>query len=473
MKAFWTALERFGDAPCVMGEQCLSYQEVARLSDRFFEHRSDPILDQAARPVALIFCGRDVATLLCYLGCLRAGVIPLLLSEDMTDASASVYVERYQPRYIWRKDKADGEGPCDDATPRHTLGAYTFWDRGAIDVPSNPHLALLLTTSGSTADPKLVRLSYDNLQANADAIADHLALDPASRPITLLPFHYSFGLSVINSHLWVGASIVFTAEGLAAKGFWEAFRGEAVTSFYGVPYHFEILHKFRFQRQDFPALRLLAQAGGRMPVPLQDTFVVLSEQKGYRFVSMYGQTEATARMTILLPEDRQTKSESVGQAIPHGRLSIIDPDEHRIGEVCYHGPNVSFGYANTRADLQLGDVNQGTLLTGDLGYIDDDGFLFLCGRKKRYVKVYGHNVNLDHVEALLTELSMEVAVIGEDNNVTVLLVNGNAQDVKTMLLQKTTIQPSALVIKEVDTLAHKPSGKMDYAGLNERYLRHA
>lgn len=474
MKSFWQTLEDFKDAPCVEGEACLSYCEVASLADGVF-----PIDNSNGnrKALALVLCGRNVATFLGYLACLRAEVVPILLPEDMGQDNLLAYITRYKPRYIWCSKSLHDEFDGLTGDVVNHLHSYVLVDL-KLDA-SDPQtyelyeqLALLLTTSGSTADPKLVRLSYTNIQANADSIAEYLNIDNQSKPITLLPFNYSFGLSVINSHLNRGACIVFTNEGLTARGFWDTFKQCAVTSFYGVPYHYEILKKFRFERQEYPSLSLMAQAGGRISESLKQEFYALSKTKGFQFICMYGQTEATARISYLPPDQFELKSKSVGVAIPKGTLSIRQPDVDQIGEVAYTGPNVSLGYATCGEELALGDVNQGSLLTGDLGYLDEDGYLFLTGRKKRYVKVFGHNVNLDHVESIVHELVAGAAVIGQDNEVWVLTTQGKSDEIKQVLLNKTTIQPSALKIQQVETLLYKSSGKIDYGELTARYIVH-
>ena len=298
-----------------------------------------------------------------------------------------------------------------------------------------------------------------------------MGIDKYAKPITLLPFNYSFGLSVINSHLNKGATIVFSNEGLTSRGFWDAFRQYGITSFYGVPYHYDILKKFRFERLDFPKLKLMAQAGGRMAESEKQAFYTLGKLKGFKFVGMYGQTEATARIAYLPAEQFESKSASVGRAIPNGTLSILDPDSHGVGEVCYQGPNVSLGYACNIEDLALGDSNSSKLVTGDLGYLDLDGFLYLTGRKRRYIKVFGNNVNLDHVEKVASELVNDVAaVIGVDNQVKILVLKVPLETFKADILKRMTIHPKALMIESVPSLLYKSTGKVDYAALTERYL---
>lgn len=458
---FWQRLQQFGDLPCVQGECSLSYRQVAAQADDLFCGQP--------RGLLLLLCSRTVATLLGYLGCLRAGIVPVMLPEEISASMLHVYCERYQPNHIWlpaARREALGLSAVPVRAERH---GYQLLALSTQAVTLHEDLALLLTTSGSTGDPKLVRLSTRNLQANADSIAAALPVTSQSCPITSLPLHYSFGLSVINSHLNQGCRLVFTAQGLAERGFWDLFRAQDVTAFYGVPYHYEMLKKFRFERMSLPSLSLMAQAGGRMDESLKQEFHALGLKKSFAFVSMYGQTEATARMTIL-PADRfQAKSGSVGCAIPGGVISIAEPDDKGVGEVVYRGPNVCLGYASQKNDLACGDDRQGVLHTGDLGYLDADGFLFLTGRKKRFIKIFGHNVNLDHLERTVRERVPEAAVIGQDDVVQVLITQDEAEAISAWLLERIRIQPSALRVRYVAALFYTASGKLDYGALAARY----
>ena len=457
---FWSDLEHFGNTPCVSGAVSLTYFDVAR--------QADEVVAGVTGGLALILCGRNVATMLGYLGCLRNGIVPLMLPDDISKTGVNKLIDRYRPTWAWASrqwlEETLGVGVETGKT-----GAYE-WVRLSDEVVTvAPQLALLLTTSGTTADPKLVRLSARNLQSNASSIADALAIDQHSKPITLLPFNYSFGLSVLNSHLNQGSTIVFSDASISSRDFWSCFKNEDVSSFYGVPYHYEMLKRFRFSRSEYPSLNLMAQAGGRMSESLKQEFFQLGVEKGFKFVPMYGQTEATARISWLPSDYFDQKFSSVGVSIPGGKISIHKPDASGVGEVLYEGPNVSLGYAMSKEDLALGDENKGKLSTGDLGYLDDDGFLFLTGRKKRCVKVFGHNVNLDHLESIVREVVSETAVVGNENKVLVLSAGGCVDVLAELLAERTTIQSSAIAIKIVDSLIYTANGKIDYSELIRRY----
>ena len=268
-------------------------------------------------------------------------------------------------------------------------------------------LALLLTTSGSVGSPKFVRQSYKNIAANTASIVEYLHLDTAERAITSLPMNYTFGISVINSHLMVGATLVLSPYTIMQREFWTLMSEQKVTSLSGVPYTYEMLDKLRFMRRDLPDLHTLTQAGGKLSPELHQKFAEYAQAQGKSFVVMYGQTEATARMSYLPPELSLTKVGSMGIAVPGGKFSLIDADNQQIiepgvvGELVYEGDNVTLGYAQSRGDLAKGDEFGGRLLTGDMARFDEDGFFYVVGRKKRFLKIFGNRVNLDETERLI------------------------------------------------------------------------
>ena len=255
----------------------------------------------------------------------------------------------------------------------------------------HPDLALLMSTSGSSGSPRLVRLSWDNLASNARAIADYLAVRPTDRAVTSLPLHYCYGLSVVHSHLLAGASVVLTDLSVADPCFWDLARRSGVTTLAGVPHSFDLLERRGFADLDLPHLRTVTQAGGRVDPHRVVSLAELGRRRGWDLFVMYGQTEATARMTYLPPDRAAEHPGTVGVPVPGGHVDIVD------GEIVYSGPNVMLGYADDPADLALGRTVD-RLHTGDLGRWTEAGLLEVTGRRSRVAKVLGHRVDLDHVE---------------------------------------------------------------------------
>ncbi|HWS33964.1 MAG TPA: AMP-binding protein [Actinoplanes sp.] len=314
----------------------------------------------------------------------------------------------------------------------------------------HPDLALLLTTSGSTGDPKLVRLSRDAVLANAEQVADSLGITGDDVAITTLPLFYSYGLSVLHSHLLRGATVVLERTGIMQKDFWTAVNEHRVTSMAFVPSQYEMLRRLRFDPARYPSVRTLTQAGGRLRTELVTEFAAKTD----RFFVMYGQTEAAPRMACL-PFDRLTeKLGSAGVAMPGGTFTIED------GEVVYRGPNVMMGYAETAADLIRGDDQGGVLRTGDLGRLDEDGFLFITGRLKRIAKVFGVRINLDDVER-----EFPVAAVAGDDKLHVFTREADTRALRTKISEWLGTHFTGVDVRTIEAVPLLPNGKTDYRAL--------
>ncbi|GAB2915162.1 AMP-binding protein [Nonomuraea fastidiosa] len=393
-------------------------------------------------PPGPVFCGmrNTLASVFCYLGAWHAGRPIALLDPDLPAATLAELAERFEPCALIGFTQAGAEPPRRRTAP-----------------DPHPDLGLLLATSGSTGNPKLVRISRHAVLANARAIATALSLGPGEVAPTSLPLHYSYGLSVLNSHLVAGGTVVLTEAGLLERSFWNDLRTHACTSLAAVPYQYTMLRRMRFDHTDYPALTTLTQAGGRLAPELVKEFAAQAE----RFYVMYGQTEATARIAVLPPDRLDDKPGSVGVAVPGGRLEIDD------GEVVYLGPNVMMGYAETAADLARGDDMGGVLRTGDLGRLDDEGFLYVTGRIKRIAKVFGTRVNLDDVERLLRG-SGPVAATSGDDRVTI-WTESLDKPARALLARRLAAQLrlhwSGFDVRHIDRLPLLATGKVDYRAL--------
>ncbi len=410
----------------------------------------------AARSVIFLFCKNDLRTVATYLASFEVGHAAALLDDGLVAEAKAALIDLYRPEWI--------STAVDVPHPDYERVGETLWRRRtAADAGLYPDLALLLSTSGSTGSPRFVRLTRGNVEANAESIAEVLGIGLADCAITSLPIHYSYGLSVLNTHLLRGASIALTDQGLLEPGFWETFRKAECTSFAGVPYLYQILRRLDPGRLNIPTLNTMTQAGGRMDPALIAKFSSWIAERGGRFFVMYGQTEATARISILPSSALPEKLGSVGLPIPGGRVEI-DPE---TGELIYSGPNVMMGYAAAREDLALGDELHGTLRTGDLARIDDDGFIFITGRAKRDAKVFGLRINLDEVENLLRAYG-PVAVIGKGEVLRIYCERGDEAvfaEHRRELSERLRIHHSAFVFQRLESLPLTANGKIDYQKL--------
>jgi acyl-CoA synthetase (AMP-forming)/AMP-acid ligase II len=407
----------------------------------------------------LLFIRNSLDSLIAYLACLRASLVPLLLPADMAPGLVEALKSHYQPD--WQL------GPASEALDAN--GATLAWQalgvsNGAVS-QVNPALGILLSTSGSTGSPKLVRLSRDNLAANARSIARYLQLAPGDRALTVLPPYYSYGLSVINSHLQAGATVVLRDVSVLTPAFVEVVRQHAVTSLSGVPYTYQMLVRTGLLKADFPSLNTLTQAGGRLDERLTAQLAFLASEKGWRFFVMYGQTEATARISYVPSERLLEKIGSIGVPIPDGHLEV----DSASSELVYRGPNVMLGYAWSRDDLALGDVQNGVLRTGDLAARDDEGFFRIIGRLSRFVKLAGNRIGLDEVEQqLLSQFGIPAMVGGRDERLVVWLEGASEEalgSARAWLTAQYGLHHSLFRLRAVEGLPLLGSGKRDYQAL--------
>jgi acyl-CoA synthetase (AMP-forming)/AMP-acid ligase II len=418
-------------------------------------------------PRGLVFLAPDAEPpgVLFYLACLRAG-LPLCLAEPQPEALARL-AGAYGPALVLAPSGLplpDGWTP--GPSPLQPYVAALAAEPSELAL--HPELALLLTTSGSTGSPKLVRLSARNLVANASAIAAYLDLNPDERAVQSLPMHYSYGLSVLNSHLVSGGSVVLTPHSFMRPEFWAHVDEERATSFAGVPYMYETLHRLRFDPARHPSLRTFTQAGGGLRRELITHFWERTARAGAQLVVMYGQTEATARISYVPPDRLGDKIGSIGIPIPGGRLRL-EPLEHGgdlAAELVYEGDNVMMGYAEQPRDLGLGDVQCGVLHTGDLAVVDADGYFTLAGRLKRFAKLFGRRVSLEDVERELESAFPVRAMATEGGErLQVHFVTGDTVLDAAMvahLARFLGVPPGAIRVRRLAELPLTASGKKDY-----------
>lgn len=443
----------------------LTYDELIRYSDELVE-------GIPSRSLVFMKVKNNLESIAFYIGCVRNRIVPLMINADMSDSIWRTLVDIYRPRYAWLAESICAE-TAKEPTGQGRRPDYRLIEINEVSPDLHNDLALLLSTSGSTGSPKLVRLSYQNLDSNARAIADYLALTPDDRAITMLPFGYTYGISVLNSHLLAGASVILTEKSLMEKDFWRLFKEHGATSLVGVPYTYQMLERLRFERMELPSLRYMTQAGGRLGESLHERFADICKEKDIDFFVMYGQTEATARMSYLPPEKAQEKIGSIGIAIPGGAFSLIDDEGNEIdspdkaGELVYCGPNVSMGYAYCADDLAKGDERQGVLRTGDLAKRDAEGFYYITGRKSRFLKVYGNRIGLDELESLLSRAGYIVAIVGTDDHVVIFLEDGDESEAIRAASSATGINAAAFDVRRLSPLPRTSAGKISYAELKK------
>ncbi|MCI9888348.1 AMP-binding protein [Micrococcales bacterium 31B] len=424
----------------------------------------------------LVFLLTDVSreTFLNFFAASDAPCAVALLDTGLSDALLGPLIELYQPRVIIAPEGRALPAAAGEARESGVPGVLVR------DVPPcevHPDLAVLLTTSGSTGSPKFVRLSQQNIDHNTEAIVASLRISDRDVTPTMLPLHYSFGMSIANTYRQAGAQLVLTQKSVIEPGFWQECGELKVTSLSGVPSTYAMLKRLDFAAKllpQVPSLTTLTQAGGKLAPELIQEFSETMHARGGLLYVMYGQTEAAPRLTCLPGEELPARLGSVGTALKDGTIEILDAagtvgPVGTVGEIRYRGPNVMMGYAERPADLLEGDVFGDELLTGDLGYLDDEGFLFITGRTKRIAKISGMRVSLDEIEQKIDKAGQVAAVAHPSGDGVVVFCDWNDEAFfkaeTRRVLRELKLPPKTLTLRylaEIPTLAN---GKLDYKGL--------
>lgn len=422
------------------------------------------------RCVILCLCNNDFGTLLGYITFVKNRIVPIMMDSKVEENKIWNTYKEYRPDYIW--------------APRNKLDLHLFKEpiieiEGYILVKTgdkyensiNDNLAILLSTSGTTGNSKMVRISYDNILSNTKSIIEYLPIQKDDVTITTLPIYYAYGMSIINTHLYIGATIVLTTKPIISEAFWQLFDRCNVTSFAGVPFTYEILEKIGFLNKKYPRLRYYTQAGGKLSYALQVRLGRYSVDNNKEFYIMYGQTEATARISYLPANMVTNKIGCVGNVIPGGEILILDKNNNviyeanKVGELVYKGRNVALGYAYNYKDLARGDDWNGVLYTRDYARYDEEGNIYIVGRKGRFAKINGRRIALDDVEQMINEfLGATRAMCYSRDEKIYILVEGEvpSDDVIQYIQNELHILKTNIVLKEIEELPRNSAGKLEY-----------
>lgn len=446
-----------------MGEVKAAARAAARIAGDLARHGERPALRTPTGVLTYAELDRRVATARDQLAALGDAQLVRLRPAPTTELVVA-WLAAFTGGHATLLTHDDGLARAYGASVEHAGGHWLA--TGATAPALHPELRLLLSTSGSTGSPKLVRLSAANLDSNATAIAAYLRLTGDDVALTTLPLDYCYGLSVLHSHLVAGATVVLDDRSVTDPALWERARAEGVTSFAGVPYTFDLLGTAGWP--ELRTLRQVTQAGGRLA---PDRVRALAEQgarEGWELVVMYGQTEATARMAYLPPELATTHPDCVGVAIPGGSFRI-DPVEGAgdgVGELVYSGPNVMMGYAESPADLALG-AGPDELRTGDLARFTTEGLVEIVGRRSRFAKLFGQRIDLDRVQTLLGLGGYDAGCAESADGAHLVVAVPGSPDAATLAevaaatTAATGLPAHAVLVVPVPALPRLPNGKLD------------
>ncbi len=336
--------------------------------------------------------GNGIDYIVAFYGTLLAGGIAIPLPREQRAEWVAGVLEKTVCRWIIDETSGNqvvpsGVGPANPPT--------------AAELPT---LAAIFFTSGSSGEPKGVMLSHTNLIANAASIVKSLPLRSSDRALAVLPFCHAYGNSVLQSHLLSGATLVIAGSPTFPESLVETMRNHAVTSFAGVPdLHRLLLRGSSLSAESVPTLRYATVAGGALQPALAQQ--VAERIEPAEFYVMYGQTEATARLSCLPAREWSTRRGSIGRGIPDVTLEVVDAQGRPVepgetGELRAAGPNIMAGYWNDAGATQQ-CLRDGWLYTGDLATIDADGYIYPCGRNSQLLKIGGYRIHPAEIEAVM------------------------------------------------------------------------
>jgi acyl-CoA synthetase (AMP-forming)/AMP-acid ligase II len=428
-----------------------------------------------AKALGFHFAFNDGDSLIAYLAAIEAGHAVVMLNPELDGGLKSRLIALFRPDFIIAPISHPPGGIRPDG-PEYSIATSShasqllLRSREPQQVPIHPDLTLLLSTSGSTGSPKLVRLSRRNLESNAWQINQALGITERDRSMVTAPIFNGYGQSVVHTHLLSGGSFVLTRERMFSRKFWDFVSDAECNSIGGTPYFYQLLDRLDLDSPAAARLTKFVQTGGRLPEHLVRKFHYAAAKRSGALHLMYGQAEATARITGLPPEFLPAAARSVGRTLPGGRLWVeVDGARRRPmeeGELIYEGPNVMMGYATHPADLEQGDLLGGKLATGDLGYQDDQGLFYITGRKTRFVKLFGWRISLDDVEELLAPMG-PVAAVNEQDRIVVYTEDNSVALAEAVqrLSGKLRLHPSGFEVRTIQSIPRLGNGKIDYRSL--------
>jgi acyl-CoA synthetase (AMP-forming)/AMP-acid ligase II len=351
----------------------------------------------------LIGCILSPPSSIAYLGAMYAGLVPVPVEEGVLISSLHELLKRTRARAVWTEKNSRVDGLAD--TGVLVLHGHPAENK-ADSMPPAPReesdLALLVATSGSTGSPRFVMVSHGNLTANTEAIIRSQNLLHDERAMLILPLSYCFGASVLHTHLYQGGGVVFDRRFMFPDKVLRSINEYQCTTFAGVPTVYNILLR-RSNLRSIPllSLRRFLQAGG--PLAPQRVAEMRAVVPTAKFYVMYGQTEATARISCLDPEHLEEKLGSAGLPLDNVSVRIIDEDERDLpaghtGEIVVRGPSITLGYLD-EAEESRRTFKDGWLRTGDLAHLDAEGYIWIDGRKGTFLKMRGVRVSFAEIEA--------------------------------------------------------------------------
>lgn len=461
----FSSLEKFKNKSAIYYDGNLkSYNDLLRDSNYF------SILFRSKK-IIIILADNSYDFLVCYVAAIREDLVILLIDPNIKKKSFLELQKKYLPEYIFCRSNFDV--PSNYKTIKVFNNYSLFKNVFHHNYNINKEISCLLNTSGTMGHTKFVKLSSKNLLSNCVAISKVFKIRSGDITITTMPAYYSYALSIINTYLMNGATIILNNYSLLDKRFWDIFKKIKPTNINGVPYFYEILNKIKFERIKIMNLRYITQAGGKLEYKLKKKLHNFCKLNKIKFYIMYGQTEASPRISILPPRLLDSHMNSVGLPLKGVKVWIEDENKKRInkpnveGNIICKGNNVFMGYSESFKDLSDKSINNKTLETGDVGYINRKGLIFITGRKKRIVKVFGIRISLDCLEESLKKNNYNCICKGNDDKIKIYIKINNKNKLNLLkfnntLKKLTNLTTNFYQVKIVKNFPRNKIGKIIY-----------
>ena len=426
------------------------------------------------KSLILIISENSVGSILAYIFCIINNHVGIIIDSKTSNQNIIKIFKKYDPNYIFISEKNK------NMFIKNCFEIYVFFNHSLLknkvnkQKKINKNLSLLLSTSGSMGSVKFVKLSKTNLKHNADSIINYLKINNKDIAITNLPSSYSYMISIINTHFEVGGSIIISKYSLIEKSFWKIFNKNKVTSFNGVPYTYEMLTKIGINNIKSKSLKYLTHAGGKLDKIILKKIIKFCTKNNLKFFSMYGQTEASPRISYLNHKYNKQKIGSIGKGMLGSKLYLIDKSGEKIlkpfveGELVCEGKNVFMGYSENYNDLKKSNEKDYKLRTGDLGYFDKEGFYYITSRVNKIAKIFGNRVDLGVLETLMSQRGYKIACLYDNNKIFVYFENKYNKTKLANTLSKITnlnIQPFKLT--KLRCLPRTSNNKVSYNQLRK------
>ena len=417
-----------------------------------------------SRGLVFLDADNDFFSLSVYCACLELNLPIALIDNFQTLNDDKSLINSYLPKYIFTKKELIHESyEKQDNSDNYNMYVYI---KKFISLSNK--ISLLISTSGTLSNKKFVILSKKNLITNTDQIIDYLKITNKDVTITTLPFSYSYGLSIINTHIFKRSKIVLNNLSVIERDFHNKVNKFKVSSFGGVPFTYTILNKINFFKKELPYLRYVTQAGGK--IKDQDFINVYeaTSKKNIKFFIMYGQTEASPRISYVPYKHLPEKKNSIGIAVKNSKLKILNKKGTVLkksfteGEIIFNGKNIFIGYSNSYLDLKNKKKEIHTLLTGDIGYFDDDGFFYVSGRKKRIIKIFGQRINLDQIDRHLNKKFKCYSMEYKDKLIVYTENKSSNEKIYKYLNQIVNLNKNYITVQYINSFEKNANGKIIY-----------